>query len=115
MTRGWRLGLVLALAAPAGCKTVARGEHYEAKLVEAFKEHGHTVAVRCPDAIPLGHVSTNRFECHVVADNGSAARFLVKLNHDGGFDVDVVPGTDTPPTRNPDFKAAPDTDDDPWN
>jgi hypothetical protein len=60
-------------------------------------------------------VSINRFECHVVAETGETAKFLVKLDEDGSIQADVVPGTATPATRAPAFKPAPDTDDDPWN
>ena len=102
---------VLAVAL-AGCKTVAKGERFEEKLAEAFKERGHTVAVSCPDAIPLGHVSENRFECDLVSNDGATATVAVQLDTAGQWRLDVL--RETPPTRSPDSQVA-DTDGDPWN
>jgi hypothetical protein len=62
----------------AGCKTVARGEIYEEMIEVRLRELGHETEVDCPDAIPLGLVVDNHFEC-VVSERGGETPVIVQL------------------------------------
>jgi hypothetical protein len=91
-----KTALVLVGLLAGGCKTVAKGEHFERELAARFKERGHTVAVSCPPRVPLGVVATNTFRCEVVADDGSSAALQVSLDEDGRMSVAVIDGTARP-------------------
>ena len=85
----WLVVAVVALAAFAGCKTVARGEIWEDAIEEQLKEAGKDADVDCPDAIPLGRVAENQFECEITW-RGGVTRVLVRVNEKLGWEYHPI-------------------------
>jgi hypothetical protein len=76
--------LILALAALAGCKTVAHGDVYEADIKAALAKQGREAEVQCPDRIRLGTVRENHFDCVIVWQSGETP-VSVQLDAKGGW------------------------------
>ncbi|MBP9205839.1 MAG: DUF4333 domain-containing protein [Kofleriaceae bacterium] len=75
--------VAVVLNAP-GCKTVAKGDVFEADLVAALTSAGRAVErVDCPDRIPLGRV--NRFRCQATLQGGAQLGLDVELDADGAL------------------------------
>lgn len=92
------VGFVVAMAGAAVYlarrPTVAKGEVFAARMLEALKAR-HIARVACDDDIPIARDGAV-FRCEVAADTGEAGQIEITLDRAGSTNVKILDRTPAP-------------------